>query len=448
MIRTTPELPATQIRNRQTPKFSRYPGYALAAGFSLIEVMVAMVIALLGILVMMQVFSLFEGQRRTTSGGDDAITAGGIALYGVQRDIQQSGWGISALQVIGCTVTGAWGALATGPTVAIPLAPVTINSALIPAGDPNTDTLLIMSGNSNGTVEGDIIKSVSGATPPGFVVTVPLVFTAGDRIVNIPNQIQPTPCGEPLGLVGAISSTNVITGDTTTVSSTVQGPRLFNLGPAPKVQAYAVRKGKLAVCDYTTFANPPTNTIHCGSVCTTTDGPAGTAAGGSCNAAWLPIAGDIVSLRAQYGRDTTDGNPANAAQSMDGVADVWDQTVATPTSAPPVSASAAADTQPNTISCGLIRVSAIRLVVVARSNQPEKAPGGVHVTAAAPVWAGSDTTTLTSISAVAAAAVAIDLTATRPDTTTWPTWQDFRYKVFETTVPIRNITSLGAVDGC
>jgi type IV pilus assembly protein PilW len=425
---------------------------AVASGFSLVEVMVAMVIALLGILVMTQVFSLFEGQRRTTSGGDDAITAGGIALYGVQRDIQQSGWGISALQLIGCTVTGAWGpasgAAGTGPTVAIPLAPVTINSGLIPAGDPNTDTLLIMSGNSNGTVEGDIIKSVSGAVPPGFVVTVPVVFAAGDRIVNIPTQIQPTPCAQPLGLVGAISSTNVITGDTTTVASTVQGPRLFNLGPAPKVIAYAVRNGKLTVCDYTTFANPPTNTVHCGSACTAADSPAGTIAGGSCNAAWLPLASDIVSMRAQYGRDTTDGNAANPALSMDGVADVWDQTVATPTTTPPVSASAAANTQPNTISCGLIRVSAIRLVMVARSNQPEKAPGGVHVTAATPVWAGSDTTTLTSISAAAAAAVAIDLTATRPDTTTWPTWQDFRYKMFETTVPIRNITSLGAVDGC
>jgi type IV pilus assembly protein PilW len=82
---------------------------ALSAGFSLVEVMVAMVIALLGILVMTQVFSLFEGQRRTTSGGDDAITAGGIALYGIQRDIQQSGWGIGSAQLIGCTVTGQWG---------------------------------------------------------------------------------------------------------------------------------------------------------------------------------------------------------------------------------------------------------------------------------------------------------------------------------------------------
>jgi type IV pilus assembly protein PilW len=416
-----------------------------AAGFSLVEIMVAMVIGLLGILVMTQVFSLFEGQRRTTSGGDDAITGGAIALNGLQREIQQSGWGISALQVIGCTVTGQWGTNGTGQAIALPLVPVTINSALIPAGDPNTDTLLIVSDNSNGTVEGDIIKSSSG-TPPGYVVTSPTVFGVrgglGDRVVAITQQPQPVPCSEPLGLVGTDStSTNVITTNTTAVASTVQGPRLFNLGPQPRIQAYAVRNGKLTVCDYTTN--------DCGAACTAADSPAGTVAGGSCNASWLQIASDIVSLRAQYGRDTTDGNLLDPTISMDGAVDVWDRTVAT--SLTPISTIPAA----NTNACGLARISAIRLALVARSTQPEKAPGGVSVTAAAPLptlawaldWAGSDPAAV-AVNAANAAAVRINLTLTRPDTTTWPTWADFRYKVFGTTVPIRNITSLGVVDGC
>lgn len=440
---------ANQVANR-VAKFCRSP----TAGFSLVEVMVAMVIGLLGILVMTQVFALFEGQRRTTSGGDDAITGGAIALNGLQREIQQSGWGISALQVIGCTVTGQWGispALTpTGPTVALPLVPVTINSALIPAGDPNTDTLLIISGVSNGTVEGDIIKSVVAGPPAGFVVTSPTVFGTGDRLVAITMSPQPVPCNQTLGVVGGAStSTTVITTDTTAVASTVQGPRLFNLGPRPRVQAYAVRNGKLTVCDYTTN--------DCGAACTAADSPTGTVAGGSCNASWLQIASDIVSLRAQYGRDTTDGNPLNPTISMDGTVDVWDKTVAT--SATPVSGIVAA----NTNTCGLARVSAIRLALVARSNQPEKAPGGVHVTPIltattipplppgqlgnGPLWAGSDNVAA-GISTTTALAAAVDLTLTRPTTTTWPTWQDFRYKVFGTTVPIRNITSLGVVDGC
>ena len=278
MTSTAHNLPTTRPRNHRMPESlsaglgvaGRHP--SPAAGFSLVEVMVAMVIGLLGILVMTQVFTLFEGQRRTTSGGSDAITGGAIALNGVQRSIQQSGWGIGALQVIGCTVTGQWGIDATlaptGPTVALPLVPVTINSALIPAGDPNTDTLLLVSGNSNGTVEGDIIKSVVVLPAPGFVVASPTVFGSGDRLVAITQSPQPVPCNQTLGVVGGAStSTTVITTDTTAVASTVQGPRLFNLGPQPRVQAYAVRNGKLTVCDYT--AN------DCGAACTATDSPAG-----------------------------------------------------------------------------------------------------------------------------------------------------------------------------
>jgi type IV pilus assembly protein PilW len=294
---------------------------------------------------------------------------------------------------------------------------------------------LIVSGSSNGTVEGDIIKSLVVGPPSGFVVTSPTVFNPGDRDVAIPTQVQPTNCGTAptviLGVVeGASTATTVIQSDLSAVASTIQGPRLFNLGQRPKVLAYAIRNGKLTVCDYTTN--------DCAAVCTVADGPTGTTANGSCNASWLPIASDVVSLRAQYGRDTTEGNLADPTKIMDGVVDVWDRTVPAPATAG----------EANVNACALLRVSAIRLVLVARSNQPEKAPGGVHVTATAPVWSGSDTTTLTSISAAEANAVVINLTATRPDTTTWPTWQDFRYKVFETTVPMRNITSLGAVDGC
>ena len=118
---TKPARPALQCRS-------------LHGGFSLVEVMVAMVIGLLGIIVMMQVFSAVEKQKRTTTGGDDAINSGSIALYGVERDIRQSGWGINNPQLIGCSVSG----LAVG--VSIPLAPVTINSALITGQDADTDT--------------------------------------------------------------------------------------------------------------------------------------------------------------------------------------------------------------------------------------------------------------------------------------------------------------------
>lgn len=381
---------------------------AVAAGFSLVEVMVAMVIGLLGIIVMMQMFSVFEGQKRTTGGGDDAISSGAVSLYGAQRNMQQSGWGISSVEVIGCTVSG----LLVGGA-ALPLIPVTINSALITGQDANTDTLLIVSGNGNGTVEGDTIDAVPAAN--SYAVKTPTGFLVGERVVAVP-LARPSPCTLALTTVTAVASPNVSV--SAGFAGIVPGDKLFNLGPAPTVRAYAVRNQNLTVCDYT--AN------DCGLAANNGDATV-----------WVPVANNVVSLRAQYGRDNT-----NMAVTMDGVVDVWDRT--RPVPAFPAGNSANA--------CALIRASAVRIVLVARSSQPEKTADWpaltVHVTPAAPLWAGSDTVVLTSINAVEAAAVAINLPDPDP---TWPTGLDFRYKIFQTVVPLRNVhipPASGLVPSC
>ena len=71
-----------------------------AAGFSLVELMIGLVIGMVAIVVMMQVFSVSEGYKRTTTGGDDAQNNGAIALYGLQRDIQQSGKAATAEDLV------------------------------------------------------------------------------------------------------------------------------------------------------------------------------------------------------------------------------------------------------------------------------------------------------------------------------------------------------------
>ena len=64
------------------------------AGFSLVELMVGLVIGLLATLVIVQVFSTFEGQKRSTSGSSDAQTNGSIALMSMQRNAQMAGYGL------------------------------------------------------------------------------------------------------------------------------------------------------------------------------------------------------------------------------------------------------------------------------------------------------------------------------------------------------------------
>ena len=350
------------------------------AGFSLVELMVSLVIGMIGVVVMMQIFSVSEGYKRTTTGGDDAQNNGAIGLYGLQRDVRMSGQGSNsftdnaaspaAYSLIGCNVT-----LRPGVTINT-LGPVTINHASIPAGDANTDTLLVFYGSGNDGPEGDRIESQPATntyTLAGFAAAASAPSMAvGDRVLAHPTP-RPTPCNLSMESVTALAGSNV------TVAAGVAGMTagaLFNVGQNPRFVAYAIRSGSLTMCDY--MVN------NCGGVFTASH--------------WVPLASNIVSLRAQYGRDTTVG-------TMDGTVDAFDQT--TPTNI-----------------CGWVRARAVRMALVARSAQLDKDA----VTTAAPAWAGSGTN-------------AVDLSADA-------SWQNYRYKVFETIVPLRNVAWLGVQAGC
>jgi type IV pilus assembly protein PilW len=380
MLQTPHSLVATKPRNLLAGCVS--PQVKKSAGFSLVEIMVAMVISLLGMLIMLQVYSNSEAQKRTTAGGDDAQNAGAIALYGLQRDIQQSGWGISSINLLGCNAQ-----LRAGPPAVTlnAIAPVTINHASITGQDANTDTLVIVSGNSNGGQEGDTVTSQLLGNSV-FTVASPNEFTAGDMVIARTTAL-PASCtvDTVISVVGA--NVTVTIGLAGMTSGT-----LFNLGRAQKIRAYAIRGGNLTLCDYT--AND-----------------CGLAANNANTAIWVPIANNIVSMKAQYGRDTN-------AVPMDGIVDIYDKV--TPTTA-----------------CGWVRTSSIRVALVARNSQSVQA----GVTPIAPVWAGSLTV---AVAAPLPATVAdpIDISLSNAN------WQNYRHKVFQTLVPIRNITVKGVQTGC
>lgn len=375
------------------------PRSRAACGFSLVEIMVGMVIGMLGLIIMMQVFSLSEEQKRATTGGGDALSSGAIAMFGLQRDIRQAGFGTSDLRLVGCNLQ-----LRAGVALD-PLAPLTINHAAIPAGDANTDTLLLLYTNTDGSPQGDTIASQpasagASVTPDIYRMATPTAFTPADLVIATPAS-RAIPCnlrvttvacvGDPCGV--PLNATNVAVTAATGVANMTAGI-LFNLGPVPRVLAYAIRGGNLTLCDY--MVN------DCGLVANTGNA-----------AIWVPIAGNIVSLNAQYGRDTS--------ATMDGIVDVYDQT--TPAPAPlPV-------TVP-TYECKWARISAVRIALVARSANFEKTAvtGAGPGTAPAPAWEGS-------------AANAIDLTANA-------SWQNYRYKVIQTVVPLRNLAWQGVPTGC
>ena len=349
----------------------RQANKAGSRGFSLVEIMVAMVIGMLGILIMMQVFSVAEGQKRSTTGSGDAQSNGAMAIYSLQRDIRQAGFGFNALNALGCQLT-----IPAPVTHALTqLAPVVINPPTtdVPAGDANTDTLLVTYARSLGAPEGDAITMVSGSQ---LGVLSAANFSVNDRVVAAP--AAPT-----AGCALTLTTVSAVTPPTITVASATGAAEegaLFNFGAAPGILAYAIRGGNLTVCDYTT--------ANCATACT--------AGNTNCNANWTPIASNIVSLRAQYGRDTS--------TPMDGI-DTWDQT--TPAQPSPANQ--------EVFACLWARASAVEIAVVARNSQVDKDT----VTAVAPTWNGSG-------------GAPIDLSGRA-------NWQNYRYKVFETIVPLRNL---------
>ena len=343
------------------------------SGFSLIEIMVGMVIGLLAIIIMMQVFAVSEERKRTANAGSDAQNSAVIALDGLQRDIGQSGYGFSMTRLLGCNLQLPFGA-------PVPLAPVIINPpvAVIPAGDANTDTLLVSYGLGNDQPEGYNVLSQSGTT---YTLIGTTMLRVGDRVIA-----APAACGATL-VLGTVQAVNA---SVVQLSTSAAGTGLFNLGATPRFLAYAVRNGNLVVCDYMA--------ANCG------DATAATLAN---PAIWRLVAENIASLRAQYGQDTS-GPP------MDGTVDTYTQTT-------PVNA------------CQWARTPAIRVALVARSAQFEKE----NVTLAAPQWSGSTSPTPVVIGV-----------PTNPDGTPDALWQRYRYRVFETVVPIRNVAWMGVVSGC
>lgn len=71
-------------------------------GFSLIELMVGMLIAILASIVVYQVFAISERQKRTTTGAADAQSNGAIAFYMLERDIKMAGWGLQSSAFVNC----------------------------------------------------------------------------------------------------------------------------------------------------------------------------------------------------------------------------------------------------------------------------------------------------------------------------------------------------------
>ncbi|HUW26606.1 MAG TPA: PilW family protein [Gallionella sp.] len=325
-------------------------------GFTLVEIMVGMAIGMLATLVIMQVFSVFETQKRTTTGTADAQTNGGIALYNIARELQVAGYPLmpiddSPLECTTLTVNGT-----ADTTVPNRLSPVALT-------DGASDTITLRYGNS---LAGGIPTTIGALTGNDATVDNSFGCLVGDTTLIV----NGTTCA--LSSASAVPDTTTVTLANTAVA--IAGANLSCLGTWNEI-TYTMNNGNL-------------------------------------ERNGVPSVAGIVNLQVQYGVSAAansnqvtawvNANNANA----DGID--W-------------AAPAVADRN---------RIKAIRIAVVARNPKMES----IAVTAACSSLTDAAPTGLCAWEgSVASPAPAIDLSAVDPD------WLRYRYRVFETIIPLRNM---------
>jgi type IV pilus assembly protein PilW len=339
-------------------------------GLSLVEVMVAVLIGMIGILVITQAYITGDRFNRSTLGEGGAQTNGLIALYSVERDVRLAGYGIANTNALGCGLahwhySGSYAAVDGGSLTDIRVAPLVITAA---AGEP--DRITVLYGGESERIMPTLVTAFDGPNNhvtldgvAGFAVNdFLLLLGAGGCSLAKVTAVEPA---QQRLIVGAGGFNPAGWGGFPAYAG---GDLVFNMGTNPVLREYSVANGKLRLTE---------GLLQSGALVT------------------QELVDGIMDMRAEYGKDTNNDN----------VVETWNNTLP---------ASAAEWEQ----------VLAMRIGIVARIGNYEKPTGGTDcdatTTANAPTWTGGGFDKL-DFATVAS--------------------QDrcYRYRVFETTVPLRNL---------
>jgi type IV pilus assembly protein PilW len=371
---------------------------------------------MIGIVVIFQVLAVSEKQKRNTTGGAEAQGSGMLALFALQQDLQLGGYGIglTSTDTIGCTVNGS----RAGTPINFGLFPVRIVQGGA-AGNPNptADQIEVLYGNSayfvtqRGFTESSANrKTMESAGRAGFNIGDKVVFAGVGaappcvlaQITCRPNDAASPACTSP-ALTGPVelqlghepgAGPQAQFNDAGVLGAFGAGSGFaFNLGQAPRRDVWRITTAadaqgpnRLVVSD-TTFSNGPVVEMSAG----------------------------IVDMQAEYGVDLN-GNRLIEDNE-------WSAT------------------QP--VGAAWLNVRAIRVAVLARSEVWDRSAGAGDQSACSPnpQWTsghGNATLTLTNF-----AMTNLDGSAGSADCLEDPpsplNWRRYRYRVYETVVPLRNM---------
>lgn len=412
------------------------------SGFSLVEVMVGMVIALIGMVIMMKLFADAESAKRNVSGGGDAQANGAIALYSLARELRFAGYGLTGSVALGCDFVAYRSDRVPTDIEVANLAPVRIfpydkdavtgpdigGGTRLPLGDVGSDMVMVTYGNADAIGEQVAFNDATAvANKVGYEVQRRSSFRVGDFVLAAESgkkcslfKITALPGGADDCNVQIGGPTNIVRFPNTTFkdpyaacrdtdgskynkatplvsySGTGLTASLMNLGSAPRLVAFAVRGRSLTECDVLA------------KDCSRLD-------------SWVSIAPNIVGLQARYGWDTS--------ATPDAIVDEY--SAALPTALSAISA--------NT-HCQISRVSAIGIALLAQNTQFEKD----EVTP-------DNNTTGDNLLKWGFQPATVGDVYTSPggqfDLSGVSDWTHYRYRKFETTIPLRNMVWKGKAEG-
>jgi type IV pilus assembly protein PilW len=356
----------------------------------LVELMVGMLIGLIGIVIITHLYLTNEQYKRSTTGSGTAQINGAVALYSLERDVRMAGVGLNHSGALGCSCVGAGCSPvpyyfngtysfppgpAAGALQPLVFAPVVITDT---AGVPDSVTVLF--GNAP---ERGMPGALQEPAPPAQLA-LKVDGTAGFAINDYVVLTQGNTCAlARLTNVVAASSNleRAATSQwnpnlgTSTFPSFGGGAFVFNLGNATW-RTYSIGSNRLQATEVL-----------------------GVPGGGAA----VPFVDDIVDLQAEYGRDANN----------DGAIAATEWTATTPVNA--------TEWQ---------QVIAIRVGLLARSGNYEKpstAGGPCEATLATPTWAGS----IDPVTSLPKPGSVFTIPGGIPSC--------YKYRVFETTIPLRNM---------
>jgi type IV pilus assembly protein PilW len=403
------------------------------SGFSLVELMVAVAIGLIGIVIMLQVFENAEGVRRTTISGGDAQQNGALALYTIEADVRNSGMGINEIGLLNppCNMIGYDSARSIpnfpplGNTIV--LSPVQI----VPGGNATTpDQISVFYGAQTQAGTTTLITPVSMTSNPNtLTVDSNFGYRPGDLLLLfLPSQNPPVQGQNCIFMeVTSINSNQVFhvqgaytlansgasvqsrfnppnfTGSNLPMALSFGGAkilgvgstRVYNLGNLHDAEDFpGTQEPRVPAYDSYIVSN---NTLTFQNMFVVSGGVPTVSS----------VADNIVHMRADYGLDDGVGGTPG-----DGVIDRFLDPAAFNALIPPP----------------WQFVVSVRIAIVARSALAEKPGPGVSCdgTTPLPTWSGGGTLVR-----------GLDLSA-MPLPPGVAAWDCYRYRVFETIVPVRN----------